>query len=121
MSNAARFEAISALIDGEPFDSRELADALSDAEGRELLIDLIALRHVVGDDTATVAASVGRPANHWRSLAAAAAIVVALAGGYAFGRTARPDPGNDAGQAPSPDRVIELRPGQDWTPLTGGR
>ena len=40
-------DVISAFLDDEPFDSNKLTEALSDPAGRTLLIDLIALRHLV--------------------------------------------------------------------------
>ena len=43
-------EVISAFLDDEPFDAGGLATALSDPAGRAVLIDLVALRHVVQPD-----------------------------------------------------------------------
>jgi hypothetical protein len=43
-------EVISAFLDDEPFDASRLVEALSDPAGRDLLIDLIALRHLVEAD-----------------------------------------------------------------------
>jgi len=40
-------DVISAFLDNEPFDSQELAGALASPEGRDLLLDLIALRAIV--------------------------------------------------------------------------
>ena len=47
-----QLDVISAFLDEEPFDAKELGDALSLREGREQLIDLIAIRaggQVTGD------------------------------------------------------------------------
>jgi hypothetical protein len=46
---------ISAFVDNEPFDPEELGRALAEPGGRELLLDLIALRALVQDDGATAA------------------------------------------------------------------
>jgi hypothetical protein len=51
-------EVISAFLDNEPFEAAALGAALADPEGRELLLDLIALRSLVNDDG--VAAQVPR-------------------------------------------------------------
>ena len=122
MTEPTHHDVISAFIDNEPFEARALAEALADPQGREALLDLIALRHVVGEDTAAIEAAAQRPASRWRSLVAAAAIVVGLVGAYSVGRNVAPTSGEQAlEEAPPPDRVIELRPGMEWKPLNGGR
>jgi hypothetical protein len=109
-------EVISAFLDDEPFDAQALAHALGDAAGRALLIDSIALRQLVQPAEATPPIAVLRPAARrpWRALAAAAAVVLALGGGYLVGErravTAPPE-------APAPTRVVEAVP---FTP-GGGR
>jgi hypothetical protein len=82
-------EVISAFLDDEPFDPSELAEALSDRTGRDLLIDLVALRHLVqvrDEERPTLRDQNQTP---WRSslraVAAAAAVLVALVGGYLIG------------------------------------
>jgi hypothetical protein len=114
-------EVISAFIDNEPFDQHELAAALATEDGREQLLDLIALRHVVVADLAPESATktVARP--RWRALAAAAALVVALGGGYALGHRIASEAGNLADAPPAPTRVIELTPGVNWQPTKGER
>jgi hypothetical protein len=108
---------ISAFLDDEPFDAAELAAALSDPEGRGLLIDLVALRHVVqpGEPVATTAAGSFR--SRWRPLLATAAMLVALAGGYFLGdrRSAV-----ESSEPPAPTRVVQTT---DWQvlPAGGGR
>ena len=94
-------EVISAFIDGESFDATELSVALADADGRALLIDLLALRRLAQVD-ASVPAAVPRARGVLRLILAAAAILLALAGGYRWGANATP-PG---GSAPTPTRVI---------------
>jgi len=44
-------EVISTFLDDEPFNSIELVEALSEPAGRDLLIDLIALRHLTQTDS----------------------------------------------------------------------
>jgi hypothetical protein len=81
-------EVISAFLDDEPFDSRDLAEALSQPAGRDLLIDLVALRHLTqteGTEAPTLSDRQPRRSS-WRALAAVAAVVVALVGGYLAGQ-----------------------------------
>jgi hypothetical protein len=102
-------DVISAFLDDEPFQAQELVHALSDPEGRALLIDLIALRHLVQPAEAAPPAVALRPAARrpWRALAAAAALVLALGGGYLAGgrRVVTVPP-----EAPPPTRVVEAVP-----------
>jgi len=112
-------ESISAFIDNEPFDPRALADALATSDGRELLIDLIALRHVVAADPAVELPASHRPAApRWRGLAIAATIAgLALGGGYFAGhRVGEKTAVESIDAPPAPTRVIELTPGVNWTP-----
>lgn len=103
---------ISAFLDDEPFDASELDAALSDPEGRALLIDLMALRHVAQLDEGIVAT---RPERRsvWRPLVAAA-VLAALAGGYFIGERrgvpAIADP-------PAANRVVQAN---EWQPLPAG-
>lgn len=104
---------ISAFLDDEPFDSRELGEALSDPEGRALLIDLVALRHLVQPDEG-VATSRTERRSAWRPLLAAAAMLVALAGGYAIGERRGADATSDP---PAPSRVVQAN---EWQPVPAG-
>jgi len=137
MIDAANSEVISAFVDNEPFEPSALARALAQPGGRDLLIDFIALRHVVSADGASdsrIAVAPERP--RWRGVVAAAAIVAALAGGYAVGRERATLGTGGTGvtgvteattgapvmaTAPAPTRVIELRPGVEWQSSNGGR
>jgi hypothetical protein len=113
-------EVISAFVDDEPFDPEALTRALATDEGRQLLIEFIGLRHVVADDGAAAAPiAIGRVRAEWRLLAAAAAVVMALAGGFVAGRSLEPPGQSD--HAPAPTRTIELRPGVEWQMTNGGR
>ena len=98
-------DVISAFLDDEPFDATELAGALSDPAGRDLLIELVALRHLVQPDANAARAIERRPARSaLRLAAAAAAVVVALAAGYAIGER-RAETVADV--LPAPTRVVE--------------
>ena len=106
-------EVISAFLDDEPFDAQELVAALSDSAGRSLMIDLVALRHIVQPDECTVTqqrqrGSVRRP---WL---AAAALVVALVGGYYIGERRG---AGDVIDAPTPSRVVQA---SDWQSVPNG-
>ena len=114
---------ISAFIDNEPFDPIELRDALATVEGREELLDLIALRQVMqpAAEVVAVAATV-RTTMRW-TLAAAAAVVLLL-GGYTVGRTVSGTSETAAtpASAPEPTAVFTFEPGKNWTdvPAAGG-
>lgn len=110
-------EVISAFLDGEQFDSQELADALSEQSGRDLLIDLIALRHLAQPDgKATQAVANTRPGQVIRTFAAAAAVVVALFGGYVAGQRQAALPS----APPQATRVLEAPAAWHVSPA-GGR
>jgi hypothetical protein len=101
-----RHDVISAFLDDEPFEANELAEALSDPEGRALLLDLIALRHLTrnGRDQAPPATSTKPRRFEIRPLLAAAAVLMALVGGYVVGeRRADQAPSSP----PSATRVVE--------------
>jgi hypothetical protein len=102
-------EVISAFLDDEPFEPRELGDALNDPAGRALLIDLIALRRIVQP---TESAPLIRPAkpvrqSPWRVAAAAAMLCLALAGGYLVGERRGV---TTSAEAPPPTRIVEAVP-----------
>lgn len=108
-------EVISAFLDDEPFDAHALAEALSDPEGRAQLIDLLALRHVMqpGRDAMTVV----RPKRSagLRAVLAAAAMVIALVGGYALGQHQGE---SDRSEAPPATRVVDAPAA--WQQLPSG-
>lgn len=110
-------DVISAFLDDEPFDATELAGALSDPAGRELLIELVALRHLVQPDATASRAIERRPArSSLRVLVAAAAVVVALVAGYAIGgRRAETATVTDP---PTATRVVEATSG--WQEIPAG-
>lgn len=75
-------EVVSAFLDDEPFDPADLAAALADPGGRQLLLDLVALRTLVRDEPIAAPArapgAVSRPA--WIAVGFLAASVVFGAG-----------------------------------------
>jgi hypothetical protein len=111
-------EVISAFLDDEAFDATALAHALSEPAGRELLLDLLALRHLVRTEGKDGAAPSDR--KPWRTslraVVAAAAVLVALVGGYLFG--ARRTESSMAA-APPATRVVQAPAA--WTVLPAGR
>ena len=110
-------EVISAFIDQESFDAQALADALAEPAGRAMLIDLIVLRSLAEpDDVAPVAIARPRPQTRPVHLAiAAAAVVVALLGGYRWGARSV---ATETSTPPSPSRVVSG--GTAWVETTPG-
>src|SRR5262245_26520905 len=82
-------EVISAFVDGERVDHDAFRRALADAAGRDYLIDLLALRESVAEMTPQMPIAVAsRPSTLMRVLrfsGAAAALVLAIGGGYFAG------------------------------------
>jgi hypothetical protein len=136
-------EIIAAFVDDERVDADALARALSKPEGREYLLDLLALRELVSD---RVSEAAGTPAasapSHVsrRWLAAAAAMLLAAGvGGYGVGQhvanraapqsvvqPAPPAPVSNEPQTvelltpPKPTQTIQLEAGKDWQERGGG-
>ena len=97
-------EVISAFLDDEPFDPGSLAQALGEPGGRDLLMDLVALRHLVQPDGRETPALAGRsPRRVLPALVAAAAILVALVGGYVAGARRS----EELSAAPPATRVVQ--------------
>ena len=130
-------EVIAALIDGERVDPDGLKEALARPEGREYLVDLLALRELTSEQSwPTMGAVSGRmTGRRVRWLATAAAVVMASAlGGYVAGHHTGLAPVSDVQRAieasatpalvtltpPAPTRVIRLDPGVDWQEGGGG-
>ncbi len=122
----SQLEALAAWVDGEPVARTDVAVALETREGRDYVLDLMALRHMVTVTTPTLAAKAPvRPARQWPAIAAAAAVVLCAAGGFAAGRLLTPVPPASPGgitpisppasiSAPTPTRVIQLEEGPNW-------
>ena len=129
-------DVISTFLDGEPVEPDELKLALESREGRDYLVDLLTLREAIGG-LGPLAAVSRKPARVWtllRGSAAAAILILALAGGYIAGHrvNAPTDPANatsesqvlavsSAPSAPKPTQVIKLEPGVNWSDSTGGK
>jgi hypothetical protein len=81
-------DVISDFLDGESFEPHALGQALAQAEGREFLVACLALRQAVHVDEVAMVGVPGRkmaPRSRLALLWTAAAILVALAGGYQLG------------------------------------
>ena len=145
------FEIIAAFADGEHVDANELKLALANENGREYLVDVLALRRLMGDpDGRLRSESFGGPSrfrsesfnepkssshgHRWFAGLAAALVVASATAGFFAGRkssvvTAVPtEPPAVSVQAtppellipaPSPNRVIRLQTGKDWTERAG--
>jgi hypothetical protein len=102
-------DVISAFVDDEPFEASQLAEALSDPEGRALLIDLIALRHLTRNGREHTSAVVPTKARRFeiRPLLAAAAVLVALVGGYVIGERRSQSTESPSSTPPAATRVVE--------------
>lgn len=107
-------EVLSAFIDDEPFDPQALSDALADAEGRALLIDLLALRGLTQPDVAWAPAAPKRLWTVIRLAAAAAALALAVVGGYRLGEHSAASPE----EPPAPTRVVSG--GTAWQDVPDG-
>ena len=119
-------EVISTFIDGEPVDPKLLTAALADPDGRQSLVDLLALGALISESEAEAIGktpgSVRKEPPRW--LFAAAALVVGL-GSFALGMQVGEQDAPDSTTAqqqepPNPDRVIELREGIEWRNNAGG-
>ena len=135
-------EVIAAFADGERVDGDQLERALADAAGRANLLDLLALRGLVGEQTSheVLAVPVATPAEPRRPVArlfaVAASILLLVARGFAgfvagHRVAAALDPAAPAAPqqivlpdtqicAPAPPRVIQVEPGVDWKQSAGG-
>lgn len=127
---------VEAFIDGEAIDLAALKDALAHREGREHLVELLALREAVW----TMAPRGYAPAERTRRpfergvrwFAVAAGVMLSVATGYLAGQGAAQRPAASAGveamvdmmdvnvAPPQPTHVIPLRPGVNWTETSGG-
>ncbi len=105
-------DVVSAFLDDEPFDPADLAIALADPAGRQLLLDLVALRALVRDEPIVVpartsAATVSRP--KWIAVGFLAASVVFGAGAaWLLPPLLRQQP---ADVPPTPDHVVVVETG----------
>ena len=109
---------VAAFVDGERVNAQALKAALAQAEARDYLAELLALREVIAQNGAPVVAA-ARPSRRW-IVAAAAAVMLSLGGGYALGAAQASDAAGVSDSAPQPTRVIEVSPGASYAPQ-GGR
>ena len=112
-------EVISAFLDNEEFDAGELARALAQPGGRDLLLDLVALRTLVQDDGTVAPALVKTSAPSARQWVAvgflAASIVFGAGAAWLLPPLLRQQ---RADVPPRPDRVVifETAPAEPATP-----
>jgi hypothetical protein len=115
-------EVISAFLDNEPFDANELGRALGEPDGRELLLDLVALRAVVQDDSTSAATpidtrTIARQRRLWIAAGFAAASLLFGVGSVLAVKTLRLAPTTTSLEAdvpPHPNRVVTFEPGLEW-------
>ena len=124
--NETGTDIIGAFIDGERVDPAALKAALARPEGRDYLVDLLALRDLTGDVASFVSsAPPARPLTPLPRWATAAALIVCIGGGFLAGtRVTRVTPAPIATThvtAPEPTHVVRLEPGVDWTETSGGK
>lgn len=100
-------EVISDFLDGEAFEPQALGVALADPAGRDLLIDFVVLRYAAQADDPVLVADPPAQRRPNRLLLAAAAVLVALVGGYQLGHS---QAGPDSTRPPAPTRVVAV----DW-------
>ena len=128
------YATVEAFIDGELVSPEALKSALADPASRDHLVDLLVLREAVRTMVSTPYPMAERPTmlpNRLPWLAAAAAVVISLIGGYVAGqRVVAPVAAQsvqaavhapNAPAAPKPTRVITLRPGVDWIENSKGQ
>ena len=133
------YEILDAFVDGEAVDPSALKLALSDAAGRDYLVDAWLLRGLVQDELASESVTPRpRPRSSSRSWLIAASLAgVCLAGGYLagarFAGVLGPQPAPAArtdAVSPSPPpsstvpaatRVIRLELDPNWKETVGGR
>jgi hypothetical protein len=117
MTTDERYAVLSALIDREPVDPDQLAAALDDRAGRQVLVDFVCLRaKVAREHDADEEGPRGHvaPASRMRAtrfLQLAAAILLPLALGLGGGYWWRL---REQGRPPTPTRVLQFVPGVDW-------
>lgn len=106
-------DTVAAFIDGERVDPIALKRALATDEGRDYLVELVAMRELIAGPTVTTAAIIATPArsSSWRGLAAAAVVALTVGiAGYAVGnvRAERKIAAEreEANRAPMPTREI---------------
>jgi hypothetical protein len=127
------FLVIEAFLDGERIDGQAIKDALAEAAVRDHFVELLMVREavaVMGPHRWSAARhSPGRRGVKW--IAAAAAVMVCVTGGYVAGQRGAPAAAPSSVEAvvsvegtpiaPAPTKVIPLKPGVNWTDSSGGQ
>ena len=115
-------EVISAFVDNEPFDANALATSLAEPGGRELLLDMLALRAVVQEEGSGALPAIdlrahARQRRLWIATGFAAATLIFGIGGALTLKTPQTAPAADTQATdtpPRPDRVVTFEPGVEW-------
>jgi hypothetical protein len=117
-------DVISAFLDNEPFDARELASVLAEPDGRETLIQLMGLRDIVqpaASDALVTQPSRRRP---FVLVLRAAVVLLAVGAGYALGaslhRAHQAASAIDSSTPPAPTIVVHRAPDAQWELVRGG-
>jgi hypothetical protein len=129
--SVTHIDVVEAFADGEAVDPAALKAALADPAGRDHLIDVLAIRALVGGETGVrpSVSPAGTPAMpsrgawaRWIPLAAGIALIGGITGYLAGARanTVVPSGTTVSSPAPAPTQVIQLRNGVDWTEHAGG-
>jgi hypothetical protein len=115
-------DVLSAFLDNEPFDAHALATSLAEPGGRELLLDLIALRALVQDERTAATAPIDvraltRQRRLWIGAGFAAATLLFGVGGALTLKLQQAVPAavtQHSVAPPQPDRVVTFEPGVEW-------
>jgi hypothetical protein len=116
-------DVISAFLDNEEFDSRELAAALATSEGRDTLLQLIGLRQIVQPSAAETSGVVDSPGRGSRLWLRAAVLLLAIGAGYGVGtsvRGSRQASSLDRSTPPAPTIVVHQTSDGGWEPIKRG-
>ena len=118
-------DTIAAFIDGERIDPQLLTEALATSDGRDYLVELVAMRELVAAPAMTAPpATAATPRRHWSWLAAAAALLVVGIGSYSLGhytvekRIATERENTEI--APTATREVPPDASTTWIETTGG-
>lgn len=127
MTTHTDLDTVAAFIDGERIDPIALKRALSTEEGRDYLVELVAMRELIAGPAAPVATIAASPtrSSSWRNLAAAAAVALTVGiAGYAAGHfTAQRKIAAEreaTNKAPAPTREVPPEAGTTWIETSGG-
>jgi hypothetical protein len=116
-------DVISAFLDNEEFEPRELETALSASDGRDTLMQLIALRQIVQPPAAEASTAVRSPRQPSVLWLRAAVLIFAIGAGYVLGlsvRSSRQESTVGRLTPPAPTIVVHPAPDSGWEPVKRG-